>query len=351
MIEIQEKSAPRLVVIALVGMLLTAGLVALASTGGSGKPSTGSTYATNLGDRLHSSSCEHPIVPPENVIPIDSWNATSDADTYAKGIKAGSGGACPIPITTYGGEGGNFISLGHYWLPQEHWYDDMARNHEMRDSYFTMYMWSNQSAWRYDEIFFLNPSFDRKHAGAETLESSNMFNGVFTNVNIPPGGNGGNVECMSIPGQKFQSLKNTLEDPSVSEYVGIARFPKGYIQEGEIFDVYKVLNRWPVPGATVFMFVDRTPSGRYYGRMSTWLIMQTPLGKKSNTVGGTGVNYFWDMANIKKEGAAATHVFRADPAYVFGLPSVWAKNCNCLGPSGSCGVKGNAAEMRFPAVD
>lgn len=220
------------------------------------------------------------------------------------------------------------IAQGHYWFPQQ------TPSTDTRDSFFIMYYWADRQVWRYDEIFVYDAEFDKKHAGAETYEGSNMINGVFTNVNLasntllPTTPDGGAKTCIGIGGQTFQTAEDALNS-SIAEYIGIATFPEGYMQIGTVFDAYVVAKRWPT-GAPVIYFVDRTPGGQNYGYLTVWLILQSPVGP----------NYFWDYSHPLKQGQVAVDNFKVDPTYYFGLPATFVDGCMCVSPGVPCGYFG-----------
>jgi len=253
---------------------------------------------------------------------IDAWNATGTSADYADGLKAASVGACPISIEGLGGTDSVFIAHGHYWFPQ------VNTDQDVRESFFVQYYWGEKSIWRYDEIFVYDPAYDSTHSGAEAFEASNQYNGIFTNVFFGPGTTG-HLGCMAMAGQTFQTYADP-SDATVSEYIGVAVFPDGFMQTGTDFDAYKVVNRWPIPGAVVIYYVDRTAGSKNYGFVTAWLIFQDD----------DGVNYFWDFSNIIKSGDDAKSKFEAGPQYVFGFPEMWVEDCECKTGAGSCGSFG-----------
>merc|ERR1719284_1316135 len=119
----------------------------------------------------------------------------------------------------------------------------------------------------------------------------------------------------------------------ISEYIGVAVFPDGFMQTGTDFDAYKVTNRWPIPNAEVIYYVDRSAGSKNYGFVTAWLIFQP-----------SGTNYFWDFSDIIKSGDDAKSKFEAGPQYVFGFPEWWVEGCTCAtdgnGVVGSCGSFG-----------
>lgn len=262
---------------------------------------------------------------PSGASAIDAWNGTGTSDDYANGIKAASVGACPISIVGLGGNDSAFIAHGHYWFPQ------VNTDQDVRESFFIQYYWGEKSIWRYDEIFVYDPAYDSKHGGAESFEASNQFNGVFTNVLFAPNTTG-HHECIALPGQTFQSYADP-SDATISEYIGVAVFPDGFMQTGTDFDAYMVTNRWPPPNAKVVYYVDRSAGSKNYGFVTAWLIFQD----------NSGVNYFWDFSDIIKSGDDAKSKFEAGPQYVFGFPEWWVDDCSCATsqygiPCGSLGV-------------
>lgn len=258
---------------------------------------------------------------PSGASAIDAWDGTGNSTTYANGIKAASVGACPITIKGLGGNDSVFIAHGHYWFPQTN------TNQDVRESFFIQYYWGEKSIWRYDEIFVYDPAYDSKHGGAESFESSNQFNGVFTNIMFSPNTTG-HHECMSLSGQTFQTYADP-SDATISEYIGVAVFPDGFMQTGTDFDAYKVKNRWPIPNADVIYYVDRSAGSTNYGFITAWLIFQL-----------SGTNYFWDFSDIIKSGDDAKSKFEAGPQYVFGFPEWWVEDCYCVYGAGTCGSFG-----------
>jgi len=256
-----------------------------------------------------------------NASAFDAWNGTGTSTEYANGIKAASVGACPISIKGLGGNDSVFIAHGHYWFPQT------TTDQDVRESFFIQYYWKEKSIWRYDEIFVYDPDYDSTHGGAEAFESSNQFNGVFTNILFAPNTTG-HHHCIALGGQTFQTDADPSND-AISEYIGIAVFPDGFMLTGTDFDAYKVTNRWPIPNAEVIYYVDRTSGGKNYGFITAWLIFQP-----------SGINYFWDFSDILKSGEVAKSKFEAGPQYVFGFPEWWVENCACYTGTGTCGSLG-----------
>jgi len=281
----------------------------------------------------HDPTAPRRLPPDSGVSGIAAWNATGTLSEYVSGVKAGNAGAIPIEIKGISGQKNATITLGHYWFPQT------APSFSHRNSYFTQYYYQDESIFRYDEIFLYDPVFDKTHGGAEMLEVSNMIKGVFTNVNLTPnmGLTNGSQTCIAFSiaqvGAAFPSSTDP-SDPSISEYLGVVTFPSGYMQVGITFDAYSVRQRWPVPGAVVVYYVDRTPQSSNYGFISSWLIIQP-----------SGVNYFWDFSKIIDEGDAAIDKFRANPTYVFGLPQPLVKGCSCMTGLGTCGDFGTVVEL------
>eukprot|EP00658_Telonema_sp_P-2_P070215 TRINITY_DN5979_c0_g1_i5.p1 TRINITY_DN5979_c0_g1~~TRINITY_DN5979_c0_g1_i5.p1 ORF type:complete len:286 (-),score=51.58 TRINITY_DN5979_c0_g1_i5:173-1030(-) len=238
--------------------------------------------------------------------------------------------SCAIPVKGLGGAGSEVISRGRYWFATE------QPEPRLRDSLFVQYFSAGYGAFRYDEIFVYDAEYDTKVSGSEMLETSNFVDGVFGNINLAPGINnklelsplyGGTVQatapgsCITRGGLTMPTAHD-LTDKSVGTYLGLARFPKGFMQEGELFDAYKVINRWPVPGAVIIMYVDRTPHSRNFGYVSTWLIFQT------GPDGSAGKNYWWDFSGVLTSGAAARKKFDFNPDYYFKIPKHLVDGCD-----------------------
>lgn len=273
---------------------------------------------------------------------LDPWQAAAFVRTsteYAQGVMAGSYGNCSIPVRGTGGVDSEVIAQGHYWYAA----DDKEGNmrHQTRDSYFVQYYSAAYNAFRYDEIFVFDPEYDTKVDGIEMFETSNMIDGVFSNVNLAPGIDSANISdlsplqggtvkatapgsCITRAGMTLPSAHD-LSDQTVSTYLGIVEFPQGFMSVGHVFDAYKVINRWPVPYADIIMYVDRTPGSPNYGFCTTWIIFQL------DNTGGPGKNYWWDYSNVKYSGGDARRKFDMNPDYYFKLPKHLIDGCNTPG--------------------
>eukprot|EP00656_Telonema_subtile_P034240 TRINITY_DN38350_c0_g1_i2.p1 TRINITY_DN38350_c0_g1~~TRINITY_DN38350_c0_g1_i2.p1 ORF type:complete len:143 (+),score=37.45 TRINITY_DN38350_c0_g1_i2:146-574(+) len=90
---------------------------------------------------------------------------------------------------------------------------------------------------------------------------------------------------------------------------------------GELFDAYSVKDRWPVPGAVIVMYVDRTSGSPNYGLCTAWVIFQDDGDK-------AGKNYWWDFSKNLKGGDMALDKFNVNPDYYFKLPKPLVDACD-----------------------